>query len=98
MQDSIALFDAGKSFPRDVPAMLAEFERIRRPGSDALQEAAIRSGEWYENLGPKLALDPVFFAYDYLTRTGRVSHEDVKKRDPALAAAWEALHPERAAI
>ena len=95
MQDSIALFDAAKRFPVDVPAMLAEFERIRRPGSDALQEAAIRSTEWYENLGPKLALDPVSFAYDYLTRTGRVSHDDVRERDPALAAAWEALHPDR---
>jgi anthraniloyl-CoA monooxygenase len=92
MQDSIALFEAAKAFPHDVHAMLEEFERIRRPGSDALQEAAIRSTQWYENLGAKLSLDPVSFAYDYLRRTGRVSHEDVKRRDPALAAAWEALH------
>jgi hypothetical protein len=35
----------------------------------------------------------VSFAYEYLTRTGRVTHDDVRKRDPALAAAWEALHP-----
>jgi 2-polyprenyl-6-methoxyphenol hydroxylase-like FAD-dependent oxidoreductase len=96
MQDSIALFEAARTLGHNVPAMLDEFERIRRPGSDALQEAAIRSTEWYENLGPKLALDPVSFAYDYLTRTGRVSHEDVKRRDPSLAAAWEALHPDRA--
>jgi 2-polyprenyl-6-methoxyphenol hydroxylase-like FAD-dependent oxidoreductase len=93
MQDSIALFKATRRFPDDVPRLLAEFERIRRPGSDALQEAAIRSTEWYENLGAKLALDPVSFAYDYLRRTGRVSHEDVRQRDPELAAAWEALHP-----
>jgi len=97
MQDSIALFDAARVHAHDVPAMLVEFERIRRPGSDALQEAAIRSTEWYENLGPKLALDPVSFAYDYLTRTGRVTHDDVRKRDPALAAAWEALHAGHAA-
>jgi anthraniloyl-CoA monooxygenase len=93
MQDSIALFEALRRFPDDVGSLLAEFERARRPGSDALQEAAIRSTEWYENLGPKLALDPVSFAYDYLRRTGRVSHDDVRKRDPELAAAWEALHP-----
>jgi 2-polyprenyl-6-methoxyphenol hydroxylase-like FAD-dependent oxidoreductase len=96
MQDAIALHDAANAHPGDVPAMLATFERTRRPGSDALQQAAIRSAQWYENLGPKLALDPVSFAYDYLTRTGRVSHEDVRARDPALAAAWEALHPGRA--
>ena len=64
------------------------------PGSDALQQAAIRSTEWYETLGPKLDLDPISFAYDYLRRTGRVSHDDVRQRDPALAAAYEARHPE----
>ena len=95
MQDAIALFDAARACGDDVAAMLAEFERRRRPGSDALQAAAIRSTEWYETIQGKLALDPVSFAYDYLRRTGRVSHEDIRQRDPALAAAYEALHPAR---
>jgi 2-polyprenyl-6-methoxyphenol hydroxylase-like FAD-dependent oxidoreductase len=92
MQDAIALFEASRA--GDVPGILAEFERSRRPGSDALQAAAIRSTEWYENLGPKLHLDPVSFAYDYLVRNGRVAHAQVRERDPALAAAYEKLHPE----
>jgi anthraniloyl-CoA monooxygenase len=96
MQDAIALYDASSAHPGDVPAILAEFERSRRPGSDALQAAAIRSTEWYENLGPKLQLDPVSFAYDYLVRNGRVAHAQVRARDPALAAAYEKLHPELA--
>jgi 2-polyprenyl-6-methoxyphenol hydroxylase-like FAD-dependent oxidoreductase len=94
LQDSIALFDAYKARGSDVPEMLAEFARTRRPGSDSLQNAAIKSTEWYENLGPKLSLDPVSFAYDYLRRTGRVEHADVRKRDPQLAAEYERLHPE----
>jgi anthraniloyl-CoA monooxygenase len=94
MQDSIALFDASRKFEGDVPRLLAEFERTRRPGSDALQAAAIKSTEWYEKLGPKLHLDPVSFAYDYLVRNGRVAHAQVRERDPALAAAYEKLHPE----
>ena len=95
MQDSIALFDAFKTCGPDVPTMLDEFVRIRQPGSDALQKAAIKSTEWYENLGPKLSLDPISFAYDYVTRSGRVDHADVRQRDPELAAAYEKLHPER---
>lgn len=95
MQDSIALFDAFKTCGPDVPTMLEEFVRIRQPGSDALQKAAIKSTEWYENLGPKLSLDPISFAYDYVTRSGRVDHADVRQRDPELAAAYEKLHPER---
>ena len=94
MQDAIALFESFTEAPRDVPAALADFERRRRPGSDALQAAAIRSTEWYESVRGKLALDPVSFAYDYLRRTGRVSHDDVRQRDPALAAAYEARHRE----
>jgi anthraniloyl-CoA monooxygenase len=96
MQDSIALFDACKACGADVPKMLQEFVRIRQPGSDSLQKAAIKSTEWYENLGPKLQLDPISFAYDYVTRSGRVDHADVRKRDPELAAAYEKLHPELA--
>jgi len=94
MQDSIALFDACVACGDDVPALLAEFEHRRRPGSDALQQAAIRSAEWYETVRSKLDLDPVSFAYGYLRRTGRVSHADVRERDPELAAAYEALHPQ----
>ena len=93
MQDSIALYDAYRMSGGRVPQMLEEFCRIRRPGSDSLQQAAIKSTEWYENLGPKLHLDPVSFAYDYLRRSGRVSHADIRKRDKELASAYEKLHP-----
>lgn len=91
MQDSIALFDACKACGDDVGSMLQEFVKTRQPGSDALQTAAIRSTEWYENLGPKLHLDPISFAYDYVTRSGRVDHAEVRRRDPELAAAYEQL-------
>lgn len=91
MQDSIALFRAFERCGEDVPAALAEFERARRPGSDDLQAAAVKSTEWYETVRTKLDLAPVAFAYDYMRRTGRVSHEDLRRRDPALVAAYEAL-------
>lgn len=94
MQDAIALFDAALACGDDIKALLTEFERRRRPGSDALQAAAIRSTEWYETVREKLHLDPISFAYDYLRRTGRVSHDDIRQRDPVLANAFEALHPE----
>jgi len=93
LQDSIALYDAYRVSTGDVPRMLEEFSRLRRPGSDSLQQAAIKSTEWYENLGPKLHLDPVSFAYDYMRRSGRVSHADIRQRDPELASAYERLHP-----
>ena len=96
MQDSIALFRAFERCGADVPASLAEFERARRPGSDDLRAAAVKSTEWYETVRMKLDLAPVAFAYDYMRRTGRVSHEDLRTRDPALVARYEALRGARA--
>ena len=70
------------------------FDRINGgAGSDSLQQAAIKSTEWYETLDQKLHLDPISFAYDYLRRSGRVSHAEIRKRNPALATAYERLHP-----
>ena len=93
LQDAIALFEACQTAEGDVSGALQEFRRIRRPGSDWLQQAAIKSTEWYETLDRKLHLDPVSFAYDYLRRNGRISHAEIQKRDPAFAAAYERLHP-----
>ena len=93
LQDAIALFEACQRGAGDVRATLEEFRRLRRAGSDSLQQAAIKSTEWYETIGQRLHLDPISFAYDYLRRSGRLSHAEIQKRDPALAAAYERLHP-----
>jgi hypothetical protein len=45
-------------------------------------------------MGERMKLDPIEFAYSYMTRTGRVNHAEVRRRDPVLAAAYERLHPE----
>jgi hypothetical protein len=45
-------------------------------------------------MGENIKLDPVEFAYSYMTRTGRVNHAEVRRRDPSLAEAYERLHPE----
>ena len=39
-----------------------------------------------------MSLPAVDFAYSYMTRTGRVDHAEVRRRDPALAAAYERTH------
>jgi anthraniloyl-CoA monooxygenase len=91
MQDAIALHRAVASNPGDLPAAFKAFESERRPASSNFQGAAAKSLDWYENVADKLHLDPVSFAYDYMRRTGKVSHDDIKQRDPRFAAAYEAL-------
>jgi hypothetical protein len=58
-------------------------------------DAANVSLRWYERMGAMMALDPHEFAYGYMTRSGRVDHAEMRRRDPELAAAYERLHPER---
>jgi anthraniloyl-CoA monooxygenase len=91
MQDAIALFKAVKGSDSDVQAALAAFEAERRPASDKFQDAAARSLDWYENVGGKMGLSPVAFAYDYMTRTGRVTHDDIRRMDPDFVRAYEHL-------
>jgi hypothetical protein len=55
-------------------------------------DAANVSIRWYEEMDELMALPAVDFAYSYMTRTGRVSHAEVRRRDPALAAAYEKNH------
>lgn len=102
MEDSVALFKALKETmetgSRDIPAALALFQQRRVPPMKKIWDAANVSLRWYEQMDRLVPQStPVEFAYSYMTRTGRVDHAEVKRRDPKLAAAYEALHPEVAA-
>ena len=96
MEDSVALFKAFRDVgTKDVPAALTLFQQQRVPPMRKIWEAANASLKWYEDMDRLVrTLSPVEFAYGYMTRTGRVDHAEVKRRDPGLAAAYEVLHPE----
>lgn len=96
MEDSVALYKAFQDVGcNDIPSALARFQARRLPPMKKIWDAANVSIRWYENMDQLVHdLTPVEFAYSYMTRTGRVSHADVRKRDPALADAYEKLHPE----
>lgn len=92
LQDALALAGALGRAGGDVAAGLAAFARDRKPGSDDFQEAAVKSILWYENAAAIMHLDPLAFAYSYFRRTGKVSHEDLRRMDAAFVAACEAAH------
>jgi len=98
MEDSVALFKAFKETQGDIPAALARFQELRLPPMKKIWTAANTSIAWYEKMDELVpSLTPMEFAYSYMTRTGRVDHAEIRKRDPELAAAYEQLHPEAAA-
>lgn len=93
MEDAIALWKAFRE-KASVPEALARFQELRLPPMKKIWDAANASLRWYEHMGERMKLNPVEFAYSYMTRTGRVSHAEVRRRDPSLAEAYERLHPE----
>jgi hypothetical protein len=93
MEDAVALWKALRE-KGSVPEALARFQELRLPPMKKIWDAAIASLRWYEHMDERMKLDPVEFAYSYMTRTGRVNHAEVRRRDPALAEAYERLHPE----
>lgn len=95
MEDAIALVKAFRETD-DVREAVARFQQLRLPPVKKIWDAAGASLRWYEQMADHMSLDPVEFAYRYMTRSGRVDHAAVKHHDPALAAAYERLHPELA--
>jgi 2-polyprenyl-6-methoxyphenol hydroxylase-like FAD-dependent oxidoreductase len=95
MEDSVALFKAFKEQGADVKSALARFAALRLPPMNKIWDAANVSLRWYERMDQNMkAMTPIEFAYSYMTRTGRVDHAEVRRRDPGLAQAYEKLHPE----
>ena len=74
----------------------ARYQDERRLEVLRLQSAARNSLEWFEDVGRYLMLDPVQFTYSLLTRSQRISHENLRLRDPEWLQAAEAWFQTRA--
>ncbi|MDP6774256.1 MAG: FAD-dependent monooxygenase [Rhodospirillales bacterium] len=95
MEDAVALYQAfneagaASATWADVPGALARFEAARRPIVEKLQAAAAKSSGWYEKLAGKMGLEAYQLAYDYMTRSGRVTHARLKEMAPRFTASFE---------
>ena len=88
LEDAIALAQAFAE-TASVHAALEAFARERKPVVDSLQEAARESLLWFEHMAGNMALEPIALAYRLMTRSGRIDHEKLRRRDPAFVAAYE---------
>ena len=84
LEDAIFLADAlhSPAHPTRESAFQA-YEEARRVEVLKLQSAARNSTEWFENVPRYAALEPLQFAYSLLTRSQRISHENLRVRDRA---------------
>ncbi|WP_166351795.1 bifunctional salicylyl-CoA 5-hydroxylase/oxidoreductase [Phytoactinopolyspora limicola] len=89
MEDALALAACLHEQP-DVDAALTAYEEERRPVVLSTQRAAQASLEWFENLGQYTHQHPVQFAFNILTRSRRVTYDNLRLRDPEYVDAADA--------
>ncbi len=97
LEDAIALARAFQSTDC-VPQALAAYEAERKVEVLRLQSAARNSTEWFENVKRYTALEAEQFAYSLLTRSQRLSHENLRRRDGSYIAGVETWLAERSGL
>jgi len=88
MEDAIALAQCFRH-EAEVSEALRQFETERKPVIEAYQAAAQESMLWFENARDYLTLSPIELAYVLMTRSGRLDHETLRRRDGNFIAAYE---------
>ncbi|WP_336658811.1 bifunctional salicylyl-CoA 5-hydroxylase/oxidoreductase [Leucobacter sp. USHLN153] len=85
LEDALALAANLHEQPDDIPAVLEAYEAERRPVVLSLQRAAQASLEWFENIGQYADQEPEQFAFNLMTRSRRITFENLEVRDPEYA-------------
>ncbi len=91
MDDAIALADLlGQDL--DLPEALELYEERRRPEVESLQRAAKASLEWFEGADRYRGMEPEQFVFSMLTRSQRVTYDNLQLRDPVYMKAVDAWY------
>jgi 2-polyprenyl-6-methoxyphenol hydroxylase-like FAD-dependent oxidoreductase len=93
IEDAIALDAALARHPNAVGDALGDYETSRRPILEKLVVAANASSRWYEHFAEHMRLAPIDFAMSYLTRSGRIDMDRLRKLSPRFAARYERERP-----
>jgi len=97
MEDAISLAEWLERYPRELERALTFYELDRQPMVERFQQAALESAAYFENVRRYAGLEPIQFASNLLTRSGRITHLELERRDPPFVAAvdsWFAGRPE----
>jgi len=96
MEDAIALVDALDASD-SVPEALAAYEQARWVDAAKLQRTAKVSQRWFENAGLMFrSLEPLQLVASMMTRSKRVTHQNLRLRDPALVDRLDAWFADKA--
>jgi anthraniloyl-CoA monooxygenase len=89
LEDAIELARCIGKRPGDLAQALRDYDAVRSVEVLRIQNAARNSTEWFENVARYVDLPPEQFAYSLLTRSQRISHENLRLRDRAYVEDYE---------
>ena len=95
MEDAIALAGALEQHP-DLENALNIYELERKPVVEVFQRAAAESQTYFETIKRYLGLEPMQFAFQLLTRSGRITYDDLRFRDVRFGEAVDRWHARQA--
>ncbi|MDQ3245346.1 MAG: FAD-dependent monooxygenase, partial [Pseudomonadota bacterium] len=98
LEDAIKLAEVLSRPGIKLEAAMDEYVATRNLEVLKLQNSARNSTEWFETLDRYLHFEPLQFAYSLLTRSQRISHENLRLRDPAWLEQVERWFWERAGV
>lgn len=84
MEDAIALAWAVQERPGDVAGALRSYETERKAVVESTQRAAQASLEWFEDISRYVGQDPLQFTFNLLTRSRRITYDNLRLRDAAF--------------
>ncbi len=91
MEDAIALHAALKAHDLNVEKALEAYETSRKPETIRVQRAAQTSLEWFENSARYVNQPPEQFTFNLMTRSKRITWDNLRQRDPKLVHASDEL-------
>ena len=98
LEDAIELARCIGKSKGDLGQALKDYESVRSIEVLKIQNAARNSTEWFENVARYTHLPPEQFAYSLLTRSQRISHENLRLRDKEFVEQYEDWIAERAGL
>ncbi|NYT63902.1 bifunctional salicylyl-CoA 5-hydroxylase/oxidoreductase [Alcaligenaceae bacterium] len=98
LEDAIELHNSIVAHKNKLPTALHHYQKVRNVEVLKIQNAARNSTEWFENVARYAYFEPQQFAYSLLTRSQRISHENLRLRDAGWLEGYERWMAERAGV
>lgn len=97
-EDAIELRNALVANDNALEPALKQYQAERSIGVARIQNSAQNSIEWFENVARYVHMAPEQFYYSMLTRSQRISHENLRLRDPQWMAGFERWFAQKAGL